>query len=237
MTATTAVALERPTALPVARATRDILPIAAAVVPFGMVVGVTLDHAGLTGLPALAGTALLYAGSAQLATLTILIAGGGPLGAVLAGVIVNSRMVLYSASHGARFRADHPAWFRWVAPLTTVDQTFALAAQARDLTGAAFRRYWVTIGMVLGAIWLAAVTAGMSLGSVLPEVSPMDVAAPATMVSLLAPHLGDRRMRRVVVTAAVVGVAGRVLPAGLGIVAAIVVALVAAGPSHTEDVR
>lgn len=211
------------------RAARDILPLAAAVVPFGTVVGVTLDDAGLTGLPALTGTALLYAGSAQLATLSVLIAGGGPLGAVLAGAIVNSRMLLYSAGLSPRFK-DQPAWFRWIAPLTTVDQTFALATQASGLDRRAFRQYWLTLGAVLGAIWLTAVSVGMSVGSALPDHSPMEVAAPATMVSLLVPHLGDRRMRRVVLTAAAVAVAGRLLPDGVGIVAAIAVGLVAAGP-------
>lgn len=216
------------------RAVRDVLPLAAAVVPFGTVVGVTLDHAGLVGAPALLGTALVYAGSAQLATLSVLIAGGGPIGAVLAGAIVNSRMLLYSAGLGERFR-DQPAWFRWIAPLTTVDQTYALVTGARDLDRDDVRRYWVTIGLVLGAVWLTAVGAGTALGAVLPAHSPMQIAAPATMVSLLVPHLGNPRMRRVAVSAAAVGVAGRVLPAGLGIVAAIAVALVAAGRPATSD--
>lgn len=216
------------------RGARDILPLAAAVVPFGTVVGVTLDHAGLTGLPALTATALLYAGSAQLATLSVLIAGGGPLGAVLAGIIVNARMLLYSAGLGPRFR-DQPAWFRWIAPLTTVDQTFALATQASGLDRRAFRQYWVTLGAVLGTIWLAAVSLGMAVGSALPDHSPMEVAAPATIVSLLVPYLRDRRMRRVALTAAAVALAGRALPGGVGIVAAILVGLVAAGPG-TEEV-
>jgi 4-azaleucine resistance transporter AzlC len=221
---------------PAGRAVRDILPIAAAVVPFGTVIGVTLEQAGLVGLPALAGTALLYAGSAQLATLTILIAGGGPIGAVLAGVIVNTRMVLYSASHGHRFRSGHPGWFRWVAPLMTVDQTFALAGRAGELAGRDFRRYWVTMGLVLGSVWLTATAVGMRLGAMAAEeASPLAVAAPATMVALLVPHLDDARMRRVALVAAVVAVVGRVLPSGLGIIAAIVVALVAAGPSPQDE--
>lgn len=215
------------------RGARDILPLAVAVVPFGTVVGVTLDHAGLTGLPALTGTALLYAGSAQLATLSVLIAGGGPLGAVLAGVIVNSRMLLYSAGLGPRFRGQ-PAWFRWIAPLTTVDQTFALATQASGLDRRAFRHYWLTLGAVLGTIWLTAVSVGMGVGSALPDHSPMEVAGPATIVSLLVPHLRDRRMRRVALTAAAVALAGRALPGGVGIVAAILLGLVAAGPDTKE---
>lgn len=219
------------------RAARDILPLAAAVVPFGTVVGVTLEHAGLTGPAALTGTALLYAGSAQLATLSVLIAGGGPLGAVLAGAIVNSRMLLYSAGLSGRFR-HQPTWFRWLAPLTTVEQTFALATEVDGLDQHGFRQYWVTIGAVLGGIWLAAVSVGMSLGSVLPDHNPMEVAAPATMVALLMPHVADRRMRRVALVAAVIAVAGRLLPGGTGLVVAIVIGLVVAGPSattHSDD--
>lgn len=228
---------ERVTALPrgaVRRAVRDIVPIAVAVVPFGTVVGVTLDQAALVGVPALVVTGLVYAGSAQLATLAVLIAGGGPIGAVIAGAMVNARLVLYSAGHGHRFRAPgNPAWFRWLTPLLTVDQTFALAEGARDLRGADFRRYWMTMGSVLGTVWLIAVGVGMVLGSVLPEASPMDVAIPATMVSLLAPHLRSRRLRRAALVAAVIGVvASAVLPSGLGIVAAIVAGLVAAGPEE-----
>ncbi|HUG83467.1 MAG TPA: AzlC family ABC transporter permease, partial [Euzebya sp.] len=126
------------------RAVRDILPIAASVLPFGTVVGATLVQADVVGVPGLAGTALLYAGSAQLATLSVLIAGGGPAAAVLAGAIVNSRLLLYSAGMSTRFQGQ-PPWFRWLAPLTTVDQTFALAMAADDLDRPAFRRYWVTL--------------------------------------------------------------------------------------------
>lgn len=218
------------------RALHDMGPIAAAVVPFGTVVGVTLDRAGLIGPAALIATALLYAGSSQLAALSVLIAGGGPLAAVFAGAIVNVRMLLYSAGLSARFR-QQPQWFRWVAPLTTVDQTFALATGADDLDDQEFRRYWVTIGAVLGTVWLAAVGTGMALGSILPARSPMDIAVPATLVALLAPRLGSARMRSVALTAAAVAVVGQVLPAGLGIVAAILVGLVVAGPSHADGRR
>ena len=238
MTTTTALAPPRAAARPdrvLRRAVRDILPIAASVVPFGTVVGVSLDAAGLTGVPALAATALVYAGSAQLAALTILVAGGGPLGAVLAGAIVNARMLLYSASHGDRFRDGQPAWFRWAAPILTVDQTFALGEGARDLAATGFRHYWTTIGLVLGAVWLGAVALGMQLGAVLPATSPMAVAVPATMVSLLVPHLGQPRMRRAVVVAVGVGLLARGLPSGLGIVAAIAAGLAAAGPTTEVD--
>ena len=235
MTATTLTLPMRTSAGPARRAVRDILPLAAAVVPFGMVIGVTLDQAGITGPMALLATGLLYAGSAQLATLSVLIAGAGPLGAIAAGAVVNSRLLLYSAGLAARFDGQ-PAWFRWVAPLTTVDQTFALVERAADLDDAGFRRYWLTLGAVLGAVWLAATTVGLTAGNVLSTAGPLEVAAPATLVALLVPHLDDRRKRRTAVTAGSVAVAGTVLPGGLGIVAAIVIGLAVAGPVDAEVV-
>lgn len=223
-----------PTRSPVTRAVRDILPLAAATAPFGAVVGVTLDQAGLVGVPALAGTAVLYAGSAQLATLSTMTAGGGVVGAVLAGAVVNSRLLLYSASHGPRFRDGQPSWFRWLAPLTTVDQTFALAAAASDLRGTGFRRYWTTMGLVLGAAWLGAVAVGMQLGNVVPAHGPLGVAAPATLVALLVPHLADRRKRRAAVAAGLAALAAGALPGGLGIAVAVVAGLLVAGPGRDD---
>lgn len=230
----TSVTIVRPrgrTASVIRRAVRDILPIAFAVAPFGSVVGVTLAQAELTGAPALVGTALVYAGSAQLATLSVMIGGGAPLSAIAAGVLVNARLLLYSAGLSRRF-SEQPNWFRWIGPLTTVDQTFALASAAEDLDAEGFRRYWITIGAVLALVWLTAVTLGLGLGSFLPEQSPLAVAAPATLIALLVPQLGNRRMRRVAFIAAVVAAATRFLPSGLGIIAAIGVALTAAGSSE-----
>lgn len=221
------------TASVVRRAVRDILPIAFAVAPFGSVVGVTLAQAGLTGAPALIGTVMVYAGSAQLATLSVMIGGGAPLGAIAAGVLINARLLLYSAGLSRRF-GDQPRWFRWIGPLTTVDQTFALATAAEDLDTDGFRRYWITIGAVLALVWLTAVSLGLGLGSLLPDQSPLAVAAPATMIALLVPHLGNRRMRRVALIAATVAATTSFLPSGLGVIAAIGVALAAAGSSEGD---
>lgn len=235
MTAAVATSIPRRTG-PVHRAIRDILPIGAAVVPFGAVVGVTLDQVGLTGFPALLATGLLYAGSAQLATLSVLLGGGGLLAAVVAGAVVNSRMLLYSASLSPNFRG-HPSWFRWFGPLTTVDQTYALVGTVDDLPPAGFRRYWLALGATLMVFWVGATGLGVSLGSVVPTNSPMEVAAPATLVALLVPHLRDGRLRRAAATAAVVSALGVLLPSGVGIVLAITVALVVAGPTTAEVAR
>lgn len=231
---TTSTTLPRPGRSSVAwRGVRDILPLAVAVVPFGTVVGVAMTETGLTGLPALVGTAAVLAGAAQLAALTVLSTGGGLVAAVLAGVFVNARMLLYSAGMSARF-AEQPRWFRWLGPQTMIDQTFLIATEARDLDPRAFRRYWATIGGVIASLWLCAVWAGMMLGSTLPAHSPLEIAAPAVMVALLIPSLTDQRRRRVALVAAAISGSGGLLPGGTAIVVAIVAALLVAGPSAPD---
>ena len=87
--------------------------------PFGLFLGVTLTAYGEHPLAVLAGAAMVYGGNAQLATSTVLHAGAGVLAAVLAGVVVSARMLLYGAALADRFanqptlvplaRASHPA--------------------------------------------------------------------------------------------------------------------------------
>lgn len=214
------------------RAIRDAWPLAAAVVPFGVVVGVAQAEVGPTGLAGVLATAVLFAGSAHLAVLTAVAAGGGVLGAVLAGVAVNARLLLYSAAHGHRFRADQPVWFRWLGALLTVDQSFALTAAAPELRGAAFRRYWGVVGSTLLTVWTAAVAVGLEFGGILPEHGPVDAAVPATLVSLLVMLCTDRRAVRVAVVAGAVAVVAAGLPGGVGIVLAIGAGLAVAGPSQ-----
>jgi predicted branched-subunit amino acid permease len=69
-----------------------------AVIPFGLVAGVTPVARGL-GAAAAAGLSLVvFAGSSQLAITDVLGDGGSVLVAVIAALTINLRMLLYSAS-------------------------------------------------------------------------------------------------------------------------------------------
>jgi predicted branched-subunit amino acid permease len=81
------------------QAVRDLLPVVVGLVPFAVVIGVTI--AGSSVVPAWAGllaTPLLYAGSAQLAALSLLDGGSGVATILLTVVIVNGRLSLYGAA-------------------------------------------------------------------------------------------------------------------------------------------
>ncbi|MFA9432542.1 AzlC family ABC transporter permease [Egicoccus sp. AB-alg2] len=215
------------------RAARDILPVALAVLPFATVLGVALGALAVPAGPALVASGLVYAGSAQLAAMTALDEGVVLLGAVGVATLINARLLLYGAAMAGRF-AGQPTWFRWLGPLVLVDQTYATASAGAPDEPSSFRRYWLTAGAVLGVIYLTGIGLGMGLGAVVPPHPALGMAVPCTFLALLAPKFTDPRARRVALVAAGVAVAGRALPAGLGIVLAIMVG-VAAAPRHEKE--
>lgn len=68
------------------QALHDMTPIVVSILPFGMLVGVSIGRLGLAPVAALLDTFLIYSGSAQLAA-TSLLEAGGSLAAVLTAVL------------------------------------------------------------------------------------------------------------------------------------------------------
>lgn len=213
-------------------ALRDVWPMVLGVVPFGLLIGVTIGrmHRGPTHLDTALGlgsAALYFGGSAHIAVLTLLQAGAGPLAVLATVLVVNARLALYAAALAPRF-ADQPGWFRWLAPQVLIDQMYAVATARPDLHGAAFRRYWITAGGTFAVGWLGSNAAGLLLGPVLPEHSPLEIAVPAMFIGLLAPQL----TRRPAVVAAGIGglvaAVASVLPQGTGLLVGALAGLIAA---------
>ncbi len=209
-------------------AVRDILPVAAGIVPFALIIGVTMQQTGISELTGLVSAAVLYAGSAQLSALSLLEAGAGIAVVVAAVALVNSRFLVYGAGLEPRFRAQ-PRWFRWVGPQFIVDQTYALAMNRRDLASSRqFRHYWLAMAGVLGVVYIGAMGVGVLAGPALPEASPLDFVATAVFVGLLAPRIRGARAVVVAVAAAIVSVVGADLPNGLGLGAGVAAGFVVA---------
>lgn len=200
-------------------AVRDVLPVVLSVLPFAAIVGVTIAQG--SGVPAWAGLLsgpVIYAGSSQLAALSLLDTGAGVAAVLLTVAIINARLSMYGAVMEPLFRRQ-PAWFRWLGPHFIVDQTYAIATARDDLhEPARFRRYWMTVGLALGLGWTAAMAAAVLAGPVIPSDSPLSFAATAVFVGLLTPRLRQQAARRPAVVAAVVALVASPLPNGLGLV-------------------
>jgi predicted branched-subunit amino acid permease len=207
-------------------AVRDMTPIALSLLPFAAILGVTIAQSRVvpTWVGLLSGP-LLFAGSAQLAALTLLDSGAGPVAVVATVLVVNARLTMYGAALEPRFR-DQPTWFRWLGPHYLVDQMYALVDARPGLAGGGFRRYWLTAGAVLLVGWMTPMTAGALGGDLLPRRTPLEFASTAVIVALLVPRLRARRARLPALLAATVAVLASGLPFGLGILAGAITGLV-----------
>jgi predicted branched-subunit amino acid permease len=203
-------------------AARDILPIAASLLPFAAVIGVTIGQSDTVPVwAALLAGPVMYAGSAQLAAITLLQGGAGAVTVLLTIMIINARLSLYGALVEPHFRSQ-PGWFRWLAPHFLVDQTYMIATARDDLSSPQrFRRYWGTAGILLGAAWTGAMTVATLVGPIIPLDSPLTFAATAVFVGLLVPQLCERIARRPALIAAVIALIAAPLPHGLGLLAGV----------------
>jgi predicted branched-subunit amino acid permease len=212
-------------------AAADIGALSPGVIAFGLMLGVTVVtlHEGRAG--AVLGAALVFGGSAQLTTVTVLHLGSGIAAAVLSGAVVNARILLYGAALEPWFR-DQPRWFRLLAPHFIQDQTYLSTIERPDLRGREFRRYWTWAGLTLLVVWTGSVVAGLALGPILPPLPHLALVGTALFVAMLVPKLVDAGA----VTAALVAggsalVVARIVPelgilggTAAGVLAALVVA-------------
>ena len=203
---------------------RTVLP---GMVPFGMLLGVTVVATGADRLIELVGGAAIYGGSAQLTAITLLDRGLAIMAVVLTAAVVNARLLLYSAALGERFRAQ-PRVFRWLAPHFIIDQTYLMAIGRPTLVGADFRSYWRWLGGAVLVVWTGSIGLGIALAPVMPSLPHLPLIGTALFIGLLVPRL----IERPAIVAALVGgtvaaLASTVLPAA-GIIAGAVAGVVAA---------
>jgi predicted branched-subunit amino acid permease len=215
-------------------ALRDALTVLPGMVPFGIVVGVTIATTGSDPIAGLIGGPAIYGGSAQLTLVTLLDKGFSLLIGLACAIVVNLRLLLYSAVLGDRFRAQ-PRWFAWLAPHFIIDQTFVMADGRRDLAGASFRQYWGWLGGSVLVVWSGSIAAGIGCGPLLPELPHLALTGTALFVGLLVPRLTSRPAVVAAATGALVGAAVSMWQAGPAIIIGTIAGVAAAAAVKTDD--
>ncbi len=184
-------------------ALRDVLTVAPGIVPFGIALGVVIASSAMGDVAGALGAPLVYAGSAQLTATTLFHQGARLLAVVGSALIVNARLLLYSAALAPRFSAQ-PTWFRLMAPHFIIDQTYLSALARPSRSGRDFRTYWLCLGLGVMAVWSAAVGIGVLAGPALPPLPHLALAGTALFVGMLLPRVRDRSGVAAALTAAVV---------------------------------
>lgn len=199
---------------------RMALSVSVATGAYGVSFGALAVAAGLDVWQAMMLSLLMYTGGSQFAFVGALAGGGLP--ATGAAMLVGLRNAVYVMQVNSWF---HPLWAqRILMAHFTTDESTAVAAAQPDQR---LRRlgFWVT-GAGVFALWNAMTLVGALLGNLLgdPKAWGLDGAALAAFCGLLWPRLVARDAVATAIAAAAVTVAlVPVLPAGLPILAAVVV--------------
>lgn len=198
------------------------------VVPFGLVIGLSAAQASIPTLAGWLTGPLIYAGSAQVAVIQMLDAGAAPMVVILAALVINLRLVLYSATMAGHWRGT-PWWWRMVAGYLLIDPSFAVGLDGYDRPTNRGRAHAYYFGgaVLLWAAWLVAIGTGAVVGAGLPGWLQLEFVIPLFLVGEVVGKLADPALRRAVLVAAAVAVLSLAAPLHLGIVLAIVAGIAA----------
>jgi 4-azaleucine resistance transporter AzlC len=205
---------------------RDIALVCVADTIVGVSFGAIAVSAGLpVWLPMLL-SVVVFAGAAQFMFVGIVAAGGNPIAAVIAGLLVNARHVPFGFAVGDVLGTG---WARRIAGShLMMDEAVAFALAQRDATR---RRaaYWAC-GISLFVCWNVGVLIGAFGGTAVNDTDAfgLDAAFPAVLLALVLPSLRDAATRRATLAGAAIAlVTSQYLPAGLPVLLALAGVLVA----------
>ena len=184
-----------------ARVAAPLLPAAAAL---GASFGVLARTAHLGALAAIVMSATTFAGSAQVASVSVLGAGGGVAAAVAAALLLNARYAPIGISIAQSFRGH--VLKRFAQSQLVVDESWALAGGG---TPRFDRRVLLGVGMTLWVGWVGGTAAGALIGGTMadPSAFGLDGAFAALFLALVVGQLQERRRIAAAIGGAVVAAA------------------------------
>ncbi|MWG35876.1 AzlC family ABC transporter permease [Halomarina oriensis] len=196
---------------------RDVAPFLLGIVPFGLVAGAAVVAAGLPPELAVGLSVLVFAGASQLAAIDLLGTGANAAVVVLTVLVINLRMMMYSASlapylDGLSLRERVP-----VAYLLT-DQAFALSVTRFEADDVARPWYYLGVAASVWVVWQTCTVVGVVVGASVPESVPLEFAVPLTFLALLVPATKGRASGTAALVGGTVALVLATAPFNLGLV-------------------
>jgi 4-azaleucine resistance transporter AzlC len=173
---------------------------------------------------------LVLAGASEFLFIGIVAAGGNPIAAALAGLLVNARHLPYGlALPDITGPGPGRGWRRLLASHVMNDETVVFALAQEDLPRKR-AAYW-TCGLGVLLCWPAGAVLGALIGGVIGNTNAfgLDAMFPAVILALIMPALRDqpgRTVRAALAGAAIALAATPFLPAGLPVLLALAGVLV-----------
>jgi predicted branched-subunit amino acid permease len=221
---------------------KDMLPASVAMASWGLVTGIAMVQSGLSTLQAVGMSLMVYAGSAQLASLP-LFAAGAPWAIVWASaLIVNLRFVIYSVAIKPFFRSFSLSrkLLYGVGTTDVLAADFLRRFDYSSLNAAALLRqdstspldspiaYFRASALMIWVVWQSASIAGIFLAQWIPAAWGLEFVAILALIAMLLPMVADRAALACIAVAGCVAALAVKLPLNLGLLLAVIAGVAAA---------
>ncbi|WP_120500557.1 AzlC family ABC transporter permease [Roseovarius sp. EL26] len=164
----------------------DITPLSFGVALYGAAFGLLAAQAGIDTLQTGVMGSTVFAGASQIVAAERLVSGAGATAALIAGLALNVRILLMTASLREEF-AGRPLWQILLGVHMTTDENWALMHATRAQGRPAGYWYLVGGGASLFLVWITSTLLGVSFAAMLPEPRAigMDFAFTAAFIAIL----------------------------------------------------
>lgn len=204
----------------------DAVPMAIGIAAWGLVAGVAMAKSGM-GVPlAILMSVIVYAGSAQIASLP-LIAAGAPMWVVWATTLCVSLRFMAFSFHYRPYFAHLPRGRRVALSFLMGDSSFALFIRRfpEPLAGPRYQDYFLGGALVTFGVWQVAIITGILMGHGIPASWNLGFAGTMALLALTCTQLRNPVTWVAAVVAACAAVAAYALPLKLNIIVAIAAAV------------
>lgn len=207
-----------------------VAPLLLGVLPFGVICGAVCIDAGMPEWGAAGLSVFVFAGASQLVATQLMAEHSTVVIVVLACLIVNMRMLMYSVSIAPHLRGTSFGFRALLAYLLT-DQAYGTAINRfSDSQKAPVDKpmFYFGAGAFMWMSFNMATLAGVYFGSFIPSELGLDFAIPLTFIALVAPRVKDSPSLIAAIVAGVVATLGDRLPYHMGLMLAALLGVVLA---------
>lgn len=197
--------------------------------PFAMLYGLVATEAGLPLAATIGMSFVVIAGAAQFTAIQLMSENAAVWSVLAAGLAVNLRMAMYSASLQPHLGAA-PLWQRVIIGYVNFDASYALSIaefeKHPDHSLAQKTAFFFGSAALIVPVWIGGSYLGAIAGEALPETLSLDFAMPILFLALVGPMLKTRAHLGAAVTSVIAAMALSGMSSGTGILIAGLLAMV-----------
>lgn len=170
----------------------NILPLSVATVPWGILCGSLAISAGLTHFQAQLMSLIVFAGAAQLASVSLIAAGGGAASIFSSTFVISSRHLLYSAVFRDEVR-NKSFMKRFMIAYFLTDEMFAVTVKYIQEHNHFNTLYSLTAGITFYLIWNLSTLTGILMADLIPNLESFgfEFAIAATFIAIVVPSINN----------------------------------------------